>query len=149
MRAVIQRCNYGSVTSEGRVTGSVRKGLVVLLAVSKEDENSDLEYIVSKILTLRIFEDEADKLNLSVQDVSGDILIISQFTLYGDCRKGRRPSFTAAASAEKAREMYEAVVKQLKKSGLRIETGRFQTYMKVLLENDGPVTILLDSSKIF
>ncbi|MDY6084315.1 MAG: D-aminoacyl-tRNA deacylase [Dialister sp.] len=149
MRAVIQRCNYGSVTSEGEVTGSVKKGLVVLLAVGKEDENADLEYIVSKILNLRIFEDAAGKLNFSVQDIKGDILVISQFTLYGDCRKGRRPSFTDAAPPEKANRMYETAVLKLRESGLCIETGRFQTHMKVLLENDGPVTILLDSGRGF
>lgn len=149
MRAIIQRCNYGSVTSDGEVIGTIKKGLVVLLGIGKEDQPGDLDYIVSKILNLRIFEDDADKLNLSVQDIKGDILVVSQFTLYGDCRKGRRPSFTNAAEPEKANQMYEQVVKKLKESGLRIETGRFQTHMKVLLENDGPVTILLDSKKGF
>lgn len=149
MRAVVQRCNFGRVVSEGAETGAIGQGLVVLLGVKKGDEEKDAQYIADKLLHLRIFEDENDKLNLSVQDIGGELLIVSQFTLYGDCRHGRRPSFTAAESPERADELYEKVVDICRKAGIRVETGKFRTHMQVALENDGPVTILLDSGKDF
>lgn len=149
MRAVVQRCNFGKVVSEGNEAGSVGKGLVVLLGVKKGDTEKDAQYIADKLLHLRIFEDENDKLNLSVQDIGGELLIVSQFTLYGDCRHGRRPSFTSAEAPDRADALYETVVTLCRNAGMRVETGRFRTHMQVSLENDGPVTILLDSEKTF
>lgn len=149
MRAVVQRCNWGKVVSEGTETGSAGKGLVVLLGVKKGDTEKDAQYIADKLLHLRIFEDENDKLNLSVQDIGGELLIVSQFTLYGDCRHGRRPGFTAAEVPERADRLYETVVTLCREAGMHVETGKFRTHMKVSLENDGPVTILLDSEKNF
>lgn len=149
MRAVIQRCNFGKVISEGTETGSIGKGLTVLLGVKKGDTEIDAKYIADKLLHLRIFEDENDKLNLSVQDVGGSLLIVSQFTLYGDCRHGRRPSFTQAEAPEAADVLYEKVVALCREAGMTVETGKFRTHMQVALENDGPVTILLDSEKQF
>lgn len=146
MRAVIQRVKKASVTvaEEKKEIGT---GLVILLGVGEEDREEDCDYLVNKIIHLRIFEDEQEKLNLSVQDIAGDLLIVSQFTLYADCRKGRRPSFITAAQPQKAKQLYFAFVEKIKESGLHVETGIFQTEMLVEIHNHGPVTILLDSEK--
>ena len=149
MRAVVQRVSRASVTVEGKITGTIERGLLVLLGVGENDSESDADYLAEKIIGLRIFEDENEKMNLSVKDGGGSVLAVSQFTLYGDVRKGRRPSFDAAARPERARELYEYFVAQVRNTGLRCETGIFQAMMQVELVNDGPVTILLDSSKVF
>ena len=149
MRAVIQRVSRATVTVGDEVTGKIAKGLVVLLGVSASDTHSDADYLVDKTVGLRIFEDPDQKMNLSIADVRGSILAVSQFTLYGDARKGRRPSFDAAARPERARELYEYFVEKIRAAGITCETGRFQATMQVELINDGPVTILLDSTKAF
>ena len=149
MRAVVQRVDRASVTVEGSITGQISKGLLVLLGVAEGDTEKDLQYIVDKVCGLRIFEDEAGKMNLSVKDVGGAILAVSQFTLCGDCRHGKRPSFTAAAAPDVANAYYERFVDGCRKAGLPVETGVFRAHMLVELVNNGPVTILLDSSKLF
>jgi len=149
VRAVVQRVSRGWVKVEGRENGRIGPGLVVLLGVGNEDSSDDAIYLADKILNLRIFPDAESKFNYSVQDIKGDILVVSQFTLYGDCRKGRRPSFTTAALPEHALPLYEEFLDRLSMSGLRITTGKFQTMMEVGIVNDGPVTILLDSKKLF
>lgn len=148
MRAVVQLVNHASVTVEGEVTGKIAKGFLVFLGVAEGDTQKDLQYIIDKVVGLRVFEDAEGKMNLSVKDVGGAILAVSQFTLYGDCRHGKRPSFTAAAKPEIANNFYEQFVAGCKEAGVAVETGRFRTHMLVELENDGPVTILLDSSKL-
>ena len=148
MRAVVQLVNHASVTVEGEVTGQISRGFLVFLGVAEGDTEKDLQYIIDKVVGLRVFEDEAGKMNLSVKDVGGAILAVSQFTLYGDCRHGKRPSFTQAAKPEEANALYERFVDGCRVAGVQVETGRFRTHMLVGLENDGPVTILLDSSKI-
>lgn len=149
MRAVVQRVLRGSVTVNNEVVGKIDHGLVVLLGVGKGDTADDARYLADKICQLRIFNDELGKLNLSVQEVEGSILAISQFTLYGDCRKGRRPSYSEAAPPEEARELYETFVQLLAGNGLTVATGVFQEHMVVEIINDGPVTMLLDSKKEF
>jgi D-tyrosyl-tRNA(Tyr) deacylase len=149
MRAVIQRVSRAQVTVDDEVTGAIGLGLLVLLGVSTADTESDADYLAEKIVGLRIFEDPEGKMNLSVADVHGAILAVSQFTLYGDVRKGRRPSFDAAARPEQAKKLYEYFVEKIRTAGLPCETGRFQAEMKVELVNDGPVTILLDSTRTF
>lgn len=149
MRAVVQRVTSSKVTVEGNIIGSINKGLNILIGISKDDTEEDLLYIKEKLINLRIFEDEADKINLSVLDVKGEILVISQFTLYGDCRKGRRPNFMEAEGGEKAKVLYERFIELLKESNLKIETGEFGAHMKVDIQNDGPVTLMLDSKKNF
>ena len=149
MRAVVQRVSSARVTVDDRVTGEIGAGLLVLLGVEQGDAPSDLQYITAKIRDLRIFADEAGKMNLSVLDTRGSVLVVSQFTLSGDARNGRRPSFATAAPPQIARALYEEVVRELRASGLRVETGEFQAMMQVALVNDGPVTILLDSRKTF
>ena len=149
MRAVLQRVKKSRFIVEGRLVGEINKGFNVLLGISKEDTIEDFKYIKDKIINLRVFEDENDKMNLSLLDIKGDILAISQFTLYGDCRKGRRPNFMNAMGGDEAKALYEEFVKMLKESGLKIETGEFGAHMNVEIENDGPVTILLDSKKEF
>ncbi|MDA8211975.1 MAG: D-aminoacyl-tRNA deacylase [Clostridia bacterium] len=149
MRAVVQRVIRGRVTVGEETVGQVDKGLVVLLGVGVEDTETDAGYIAEKLAGLRIFEDAEGKLNLSVQDVGGEILVVSQFTLYGDCRKGRRPGFSEAAPPEAANRLYLKVVELLEDMGLRVATGRFQASMLVEIANDGPVTLLLDSRKNF
>jgi D-tyrosyl-tRNA(Tyr) deacylase len=149
MRAVVQRVSSASVRVEGTITGKIARGLLVLLGVSKHDSQSDCEYMVQKLLGLRIFNDEAGKMNLSVQDVSGGVLVVSQFTLYGDARKGRRPAFDLAAAPAEAEHWYEQVVEHLRTAGVQVATGRFRAHMDVELVNDGPVTILLDSGRAF
>jgi D-tyrosyl-tRNA(Tyr) deacylase len=149
MRSVVQRVSHASVTVEGSVTGEIQKGLLVLLGVGNEDDEKDIDYLCEKIINLRIFEDENGKMNLSLLDIKGELLIVSQFTLYGDVRKGRRPNFTESASPDKAKLMYERFVSKCKEYGLKVETGVFAAHMDVQLVNDGPVTILLDSKKVF
>lgn len=148
MRAVVQRVDRASVTVEGSVTGKVSKGLLVLLGVAEGDTDKDLSYIVDKVTGLRIFEDENEKMNLSVQDVGGEILAVSQFTLCGDCRKGKRPSFDKAAKPDIANDYYERFVAACRDKGIHVETGVFRAHMLVELVNNGPVTILLDSTKL-
>ncbi|MCL4440462.1 MAG: D-aminoacyl-tRNA deacylase [Firmicutes bacterium] len=149
MRAVVQRVQRGSVTVNNEVVGKIGHGLVVLLGVGQGDTTDDARYLADKISQLRIFDDQQGKLNLSVQDVGGSILAISQFTLYGDCRKGRRPSYSDAAPPEAARELYQVFVQRLVCNGLTTATGVFQEHMVVEIINDGPVTLLLDSRKAF
>lgn len=149
MRCVIQRVTEASVTVEGSVIGQIGQGLMVLIGVTPGDQEKDVRYMAEKIPNLRIFEDDAGKMNRSVKDVGGSILAVSQFTLYGDARGGRRPSFTAAARPEEANARYEELIAALRAQGMKVETGRFGADMKVALVNDGPVTILMDSSKLF
>lgn len=147
MRAVVQRVSHGSVAVDGKTVGEIDRGYVVLLGVGKGDREEDARYLAEKIAYLRVFEDERGKMNLSLGDVQGSILAISQFTLYGDCRQGRRPSFTEAAAPEEARRLYEYFVKVLENIGIPVATGVFQEHMTVTINNDGPVTIVLDSRK--
>jgi D-tyrosyl-tRNA(Tyr) deacylase len=149
MRAVVQRVSRAKVTVNEWISGEIGLGLLVLLGVGREDTESDAIYLAEKIAGLRIFEDVDGKMNRSVQDVGGSVLAISQFTLYGDVRRGKRPSFDAAAPPEQARRLYESFVACVQQLGLRCETGRFQEMMQVELVNEGPVTILLDSTKAF
>lgn len=149
MRAVIQRVSGASVTVYGRITGSIGPGLVILLGVGTGDTLRDADSMLARIAGLRIFEDVAGKMNLSVRDIGGGLLIVSQFTLYGDCRKGRRPSFTEAAPPELAKNIYEYFVDRSRDTGLNVATGEFRAMMSVALVNDGPVTILIDSHKAF
>ena len=149
MRAVVQRVSRASVKVDGELMGEIAKGLLVLLAVALDDSEADADYLAEKVAGLRIFEDDAGKMNLSVAEVGGAVLAVSQFTLFGDVRRGKRPSFDAAARPEQARALYEYFVERIRASGLRCETGRFQEMMEVELVNTGPVTILLDSKKIF
>jgi D-tyrosyl-tRNA(Tyr) deacylase len=145
MRAVIQRVSEARVTVAGSVLGEIGPGLLALLGVAKPDTPAHAEFLADKILNLRVFSDEAGKMNRSLLDVTGALLVISQFTLYGDCRKGRRPSFDDAAPAEQARPLYEHFVEVARRSGVRVETGVFQAHMEVSLVNDGPVTLLVES----
>ncbi len=149
MRAVIQRVTEASVTVNGNVVGRIQRGFLVLLGVAEIDTAEDASWISAKIAGLRVFEDGEGKMNLSLAEIGGAILLVSQFTLYGDCRKGRRPSFVEAARPEKANALYESVAAELRGLGLPVETGTFQAHMDVRLLNDGPVTLLLDSQKAF
>ena len=149
MRAVVQRVTQASVTVGDETVGKIGPGIMVLIGVSSEDADKDLKYITDKVMNLRIFDDENGVMNRSVIDVGGSILAVSQFTLYGDARGGRRPSYIRAASPEPANELYERAVAAWRAQGIHVETGRFRTEMKVSLINDGPVTILLDSEKAF
>jgi D-tyrosyl-tRNA(Tyr) deacylase len=149
VRAVLQRVSSASVTVDGRSTGTIAHGLLVLLGVEQGDGPSDRDYIVSKVRDVRIFADEAGKMNLSIGEAGGAVLVVSQFTLCGDVRKGRRPSFDGAAPPAEARLLYDDAVRALRDAGLRVETGEFQATMQVTLVNDGPVTILLDSRRTF
>lgn len=148
MRAVVQRVDRASVTVDGQLTGKVERGLLVLLGVAEGDTEKDLHYIVDKVCGLRIFEDAGGKMNLSVQNIGGSLLAVSQFTLCGDCRKGKRPSFDKAAKPDVANAFYEQFVEQCRVKGLPVATGVFRAHMLVELVNNGPVTILLDSTKI-
>ncbi len=145
MRALLQRVSQARVTVDGSVVGEIGPGLLILLGVAKPDTASNAEFLVDKILNLRIFPDAAGKMNLSLLDTAGELLVVSQFTLYGDCRKGRRPGFDAAAPAEQARTLYESFVALARRSGLRVATGVFQAHMDVALVNDGPVTLMLET----
>lgn len=147
MRAIIQRVSKANVSVGGEVVGAIRNGLVVLLGVRSNDDRDDAEYLADKIVNLRIFEDVDGKMNKSLLEIKGELLVVSQFTLYGDARKGRRPSFIDAAPPERANELYEHFVSECKRSVEKVETGRFQAMMDVELVNNGPVTILLDSEK--
>ncbi len=149
MRAVVQRVSRASVKVNGVFTGKIDHGLLVLLGVAEEDAAADADYLAAKIAGLRVFEDEEGKMNRSVLDAGGAVLAVSQFTLFGDVRRGKRPSFDAAARPERAKELYEEFVQRLRALGVRCETGRFQEMMEVELVNQGPVTILLDSRKLF
>jgi D-tyrosyl-tRNA(Tyr) deacylase len=149
MRAVVQRVSRAQVTVNGEIVGKIGLGLLVLLGVGRDDGEADATYLAEKIAGLRVFEDAQGKMNRSVHEVGGSVLAVSQFTLYGDVRRGKRPSFDAAAPPEKARQLYEFFVEQIRAAGLPCETGRFQEMMKVDLVNEGPVTILLDSQKAF
>jgi D-aminoacyl-tRNA deacylase len=149
MRAVVQRVSRCCVTVDDDVVGEIGVGLLVLLGVSKTDNEAAADYLAGKIVGLRIFEDAEEKMNLSVQDCGGAVLVVSQFTLYGDVRRGKRPSFDAAARPEEAKRLYEYFVGRIRAAGLRCETGQFQAMMRVQLVNSGPVTILVDSEKTF
>jgi D-aminoacyl-tRNA deacylase len=149
MRAVVQRVSRCRVTVDGNTVGEIGLGLLVLLGVSKTDTEAAADYLAEKIIGLRIFEDAEEKMNLSVQDAGGSVLVVSQFTLYGDVRRGKRPSFDGAARPEEAKRLYEHFVARIRAAGLRCETGQFQAMMEVDLVNSGPVTILLDSEKQF
>ena len=149
MRAVIQRVNRASVTVDGRVAGEIGAGLLVLLGVGRLDNPESASYLAEKITNLRIFSDEAGKMNLSLLDSGGAVLVVSQFTLYGDTRGGRRPSYIQAAPPEEANRLYEEFVRSMRALGVTVETGVFQAHMQVELVNDGPVTILVDSEKTF
>ena len=149
MRAVVQRVSSSKVTVDGEVTGEINKGLLVLLGVTHEDTSKDVDYMIDKVLNLRIFEDENDKMNLSLKDIGGEVMAVSQFTLYGDARKGRRPSFSDAARPDVANPLYEEFVEKLRAQGITVGTGEFGAHMMVELTNDGPVTILLESKKAF
>lgn len=148
MRVVVQRVREARVEVEGAVTGAIGTGLLVLLGVAKTDTRADADYIADKVAGLRLFADEAGKMNRSVSEAGGALLVVSQFTLYGDCRKGRRPSFDMAAEPQQARELYEYLLDVLRKKGLQVEQGMFQAFMSVHLTNDGPVTVICDSQKI-
>ncbi len=149
MRAVVQRVTEGDVTVENQVTGAIGNGFVVLLGVEDTDTEKDAEYLADKIVGLRVFEDADDKMNLSLQDVGGEMLVISQFTLLADARKGRRPNFVKAARPELAKKLYDHFVEKVKAQGVQVGEGVFQAHMLVRIHNDGPVTILLDSNKVF
>lgn len=149
MRAVVQRCSAGSVTVDGNVVSRIGRGFVVLLGVARDDAPEDVAYMVDKVAGLRVFEDTAGKMNLSLGEVGGEALVVSQFTLYGDVRRGKRPSFSDAAPAELAVELYESFAAGLRDRGIPVGTGIFQAEMEVKIHNDGPVTILLDSRRTF
>ena len=149
MRAVVQRVSAASVTVDGEVVGRIGRGFLVLLGIAADDTDADVIYTAQKIIGLRVFEDDAGKMNLTLADVAGAMLVVSQFTLYGDCRKGRRPSFIEAAPPELAERLYRAFVAEVKGQGIEVQTGRFQSQMAVSLVNDGPVTLLIDSRKAF
>lgn len=149
MRAVVQRVSGAKVTVNGQIAGQIGPGLLVLLGVGQNDAEDDADYLAEKIAGLRIFEDAEGKMNRALGESGGAVLAVSQFTLYGDVRRGKRPSFDAAARPEQARRLYERFVEKIRAAGLRCETGRFQEMMQVELVNDGPVTILLDSQKTF
>jgi len=149
MRAVVQRVLSASVVVEGKITGEIESGILVLVGIEDDDQDADIAYIAEKLVNLRIFDDAEGKLNLSVKDIDGKALIVSQFTLLGDARRGRRPSYIAAARPEKGKEYYEKLCAQVVALGVTVEQGIFQADMRVSLVNDGPVTILLDSKKVF
>ncbi|EQB87150.1 D-tyrosyl-tRNA(Tyr) deacylase [Clostridium punense] len=149
MRAVVQRVKASRVEVDNKVIGEIGVGLNVLVGISKEDTKEDLEYIVRKIVGMRIFEDETGKMTHSLEDVNGELLIISQFTLYGDCRKGKRPDFMKAQGGEAAEQLYNELVEAFKKEVKKVETGEFGADMQVYIQNDGPVTLLLESKKDF
>ena len=149
MRVCLQRVSRAAVSVENQICGQIAAGMVVLLGVSTEDTEADIEWMTQKILHLRFFSDEAGQMNRSILDIEGEMLIVSQFTLFGDCRKGRRPSFIEAARPGSAEHLYDCFVAELRGQGIKVETGRFQTHMDVALVNDGPVTLLLESRKQF
>jgi len=149
MRAVLQRVRKASVSIEGSITAEINSGFLVFLGIGKKETEQDLEYLISKIINLRAFEDKQGKMNLNLHDAGGSLLVVSQFTLYADCRKGRRPSFSSAARSEEARSWYTQFINVLREKGLDVQTGAFQKTMDIALVNDGPVTFLLDSRRLF
>jgi len=149
MRAVVQRVKEAKIEVDRQIVGSIGKGLLVYLGVGKDDSEKDVEFIADKLVNLRVFADENDKMNLSVLDVGGAILLVSQFTLYGDCRKGRRPGFDLASEPQTAERLYEKTIEAIRQKGVSVETGVFAAHMDVSSVNDGPVTFLLDSKKMF
>lgn len=149
MRGVIQRVKSAQVEVKGKVIGTIGFGFLVFLGISREDNYEDADYLAEKTINLRIFEDKEGKLNRSLLDIGGEMLIVSQFTLFADCRKGRRPSFTAAAEPEEAKKLYQYFIERVKQKGINVATGEFQAVMEVSLINNGPVTILIDSKKVF
>lgn len=149
MRAVVQRVQQASVVVDGHTVGSIGRGLLVLIGVGRHDANSDVSYMADKIRHLRLFADSGGKMNRSVAEIGGSVLVVSQFTLFGDCRRGRRPFYGEAAPPDEARLRYDAVIERLRRSGLDVQTGEFQAMMDVDVVNDGPVTVLLDSSRNF
>ena len=149
MRAVVQRVSRASVVVSEEVVGKIQQGFLILLGIAEDDTQEDIIWLAAKIAGLRVFEDENDKMNLDIKQVAGSALVVSQFTLMGDCRKGRRPSFIAAARPELANSLYQSFVAELKGLGIPVQTGTFQAHMDVSLVNDGPVTLLLDSRKTF
>lgn len=149
MRMVIQRVERASVTVDGIIKGNIGNGYVVLVGLLSSDDEKTMDYMLDKLVNLRIYEDENDKLNLSIKDVGGELLLIPNFTLYGDARKGRRPSYAKAAPPDEADKIFNRLVEKARETGIKVETGVFRTHMKVDLINDGPVTILIDSDKIF
>lgn len=149
MRAVVQRVIESRVEVDGKIVGEISKGLLLFLGIGKEDNEKDMDYLINKILGLRIFTDDFGKMNLSLLDIKGELLVVSQFTLYGDARKGRRPSFTNSALPEKAEALYEKFINRSRANGVRVDSGVFGADMKISLINDGPVTILLDSKREF
>lgn len=149
MRAVLQRVAHARVTVEGKITGEIKKGILALVGMGPEDNDKTIDYMLDKMIHMRIFEDEEEKMNLSLMEVSGGLLLVPNFTLYGDARKGRRPGYSSGASPDQAKKLFEDMVKKAKELPLTVETGIFQADMKVELLNDGPVTLLLDSDKNF
>ena len=149
MRLVIQRVSKASVEIEGKVNGKIDEGFMLLVGITNDDNKEVVEKMADKLINLRIFEDENEKMNLSLKYIGGELLVVSQFTLYGDCRKGRRPSFSTAARPEHATPLYEEFIERVKAEGIKVGTGQFGAHMMVDLTNDGPVTILLDSSRSF
>lgn len=149
MRAVVQRTDRSSVTVNGKTISKIGRGLTVLLGVGLEDDDKDIQYLAEKIVNLRIFSDEQGKMNLSLLDIKGDLLVVSQFTLYADCRKGRRPSFDAAAPPDKAEKLYAYFAEYCRGLGVSVQCGQFQAEMVVSLDNHGPVTMVLDSKRLF
>ena len=149
MRAIVQRVKSANVQIDEQLVAEIESGLLIFLGISIDDQQSDIDYLISKIANLRIFRDDDLRMNKSLLDVGGQALVVSQFTLYGDCRKGRRPNFSQAAKPEQAHQLYQVFINQLRQLGVDVETGEFQATMDVGLTNDGPVTILLDSNKLF
>lgn len=149
MRIVVQRVSRAQVSIDEMVTGAIQRGLLVFVGIRREDTEKDLQWLADKVIHLRIFEDEEGKMNKSLADIEGEMLIISQFTLYGDCRKGRRPGFSNAAPPLHAEPLYQQFIREIKNKGIKVATGTFQADMQVELVNDGPVTLLLDSEKTF
>lgn len=149
MRAVVQRVLHSSVKVDNVIVGEIQNGILVLLGIENGDDKKDIEYLAEKIINLRIFDDENGKMNISLLDIQGEILVVSQFTLYGDCKKGKRPSYDRAAKPEKAKEIYDDFVNYLKEFNIKVQTGKFQASMMVEITNDGPVTLLIDSNKEF
>ncbi|MCT4612286.1 MAG: D-aminoacyl-tRNA deacylase [Clostridia bacterium] len=147
MRAVVQRVKEANVKVDGITIGEIKKGLVILLGIKDNESIEEKKYIVDKISNLRIFEDEDEKMNLSIKDIGGEVLLVPNFTIYGDCRKGRRPSFAGAARPEEAEVIYEELINLIKLEGINVETGKFRAEMEVNIVNDGPVTVVLDSEK--